>query len=166
MLRDRLPVIIASLTALILVSAVAAAALLLSHAWVDGRPGAAPSCSWPLRVDGPATTAQTGLIRCYLQALAQHDLGALSGLANPAYRVTGAQLAQTADARSGLATARVTMSPVDTGIGTVRIDYADGATCSLGIEIVNPAVAGSWRLDIGPGVPGPAGPAPASTPRG
>jgi len=41
------------------------------------------------------------------------------------------------------------MSPDDTGIGTVHIDYADGATCSLGIEIVDPSVAGSWRLDLG-----------------
>ena len=132
----------------------------------NGLPGAAPACSWPLRVTGHATAAQTGLIRCYLQAVAQHDLGALNGLANPAYRVTGAQLAQTADARAGLAAAAIAMSPDDTGIGTVLINYADGATCSFGIEIVNPQVAGSWRLDLGAAAPGPAGPRPAGTPGG
>lgn len=152
---------------LILAGALTPGCTALAPLWGgNGLPGAAPACSWPLRVTGRATAAQTGLIRCYLQAVAQHDLGALRGLDNPTYRATAAQLAQTADARSGLATAAVTMSADDTGIGTVRIGYADGATCSLGIEIVNPAVAGSWRLDIGPGVPGPAGPAPASTPRG
>lgn len=153
--------------ALILAGALTAGCTALAPLWGgNGLPGAAPACSWPLRVTGHATATQTGLIRCYLQAIAQHDLGALRGLDNPAYRATAAQLAQTADARSGLATAAVTISTEDTGIGTVRIGYADGATCSLGIEVVNPAVAGSWRLDIGPAVPGPAGPAPAaSTPR-
>jgi hypothetical protein len=130
-----------------LAGALTAGCTTLAGIW--GEPGAAPACSWPLRVTGHATAAQTGLIRCYLQAVAQHDLGALKGLANPVYRVTGAQLAQTADAQVGLATATITMSPDDTGIGAVQIDYADGATCSFGIEIVNPQVAGSWRLDIG-----------------
>lgn len=115
----------------------------------DALPGAAPTCSWPLRVTGHATATQAGLIQCYLQAVAHHDLGALEGLANPAYQVTGAELTQTADARAGLATATVSMSPDDAGIGTVQIDYADGATSSFGIEIVNPQVARSWRLDIG-----------------
>jgi hypothetical protein len=149
-----------------LVAVVTGVVLLIAHPWDHGLPGAAPACSWPLRVDGHATAAQAGLIRCYLQAVAHHDLGALRGLDNPVYRATGAQLAQTADARSGLATATVTMSPEDTGIGTVRIGYADGATISFGIEIVNPSVAGSWRLDIGPGVPGPQGPPSAGTPGG
>ena len=148
-----------------LIAVVTGVVLLLAHPW-DDRPGAAPACSWPLRVSGPATAAQTGLIRCYLQAVAQHNLGALKGLASPAYRPTGAQLARAADARAGLATATVTMSSDDTGIGTVQIDYADGATSSFGIEIVNPTVTGSWRLDIGGAAPGPQGPAPAGTPGG
>ena len=148
-----------------LIAVVTGVVLLLAHPW-DDRPGAAPACSWPLRVSGSATAAQTGLIRCYLQAVAQHDLGALKGLANPAYRPTVAQLAQTADARAGRATAADTMSVEDTGIGTVQIDYADGATSSFGIEIVNPTVTGSWRLDIGGAAPGPQGPAPAGTPSG
>ena len=163
-MRDRLPGIMVTLISLVLISVVTGGVLLLGHAWRFGRPGAAPACSWPLRVDGHATAAQTGLIRCYLQAVAQRDLGALKGLANPGYRVSSAQLAQAADARSGLATATVTMSQEDTGVGTVQVGYADGATCSFGIEIVNPQVAGSWRLDIGRAVPGPAGPAPAGTP--
>ncbi len=32
----------------------------------------------------------------------------------------------------------------------MRIDYADGAACQFGIEIVTPQSAGSWRIDIGP----------------
>ena len=148
-----------------LIAVVTGVVLLLTHPW-DDRPGAAPACSWPLRVSGSATAAQTGLIRCYLQAVAQHDLGALKGLANPAYRPTRAQFARAADARAGLATATVTMSSDDTGIGTVQVDYADGATSSFGIEIVNPTVTGSWRLDIGGAAPGPQGPAPAGTPSG
>ena len=132
----------------------------------DGLPGAAPACSWPLRVAGHATAAQAGLVRCYLRALAEHDLAALKPLVNPTHRVTKAQLAQTADARSGRASATITLSPEDTGIATVRIDYADGVVSQFGIEIVNPDSAGSWRIDIGPPAPGPPGPAPAKTPAG
>jgi hypothetical protein len=164
--RDWLPVAMVHLATFGLLIVFVGGVLLVAQPWRHGPPGAAPACSWPLRVEGHATAAQTGLIRCYLQAVARHDLGALRGLANPAYRVTGAQLAQTADARAGLATAAVTMSLDDTGVGTVWIDYADGATCGFGIEIVNPQVAGSWRLDIGPAAPGRQGPAPAATPGG
>ena len=113
-----------------------------------------------------ATAAQAGLVRCYLRAVAQHNLAALKELASPSYRVTKAQLTQTADARAGRASATITPSPEDTGIATVRIDYADGAVSQFGIEIVNPQSAGSWRIDIGPPAPGPPGPAPAKTPVG
>src|SRR6516165_433824 len=68
-----------------------------------GLPGPAPACSWSLRLVGPATAAQAGLIRCYLRAVAGHNLAALQGLVNPTYRATKAQLAQTADARAGRA---------------------------------------------------------------
>jgi hypothetical protein len=132
----------------------------------DDRPGAAPACSWPLRVAGPATAAQAGLIRCYLRAVAGHNLAALQPLVNPTYRATKAQLAQTADARAGRASATITTSPDDTGIATVRIDYADGAVSQFWIEIVNPSAAGSWRIDIGASVPGPRGTAPAGTSAG
>jgi hypothetical protein len=131
----------------------------------DGLPGAAPACSWPLRVAGHATAAQAGLVRCYLRAVAEHNLAALKELVSPRYRVTKAQLTQTADAWAGRASATITPSPEDTGLATVRIDYADGATCQFGIEIVNPQAAGSWRIDIGP-APGPRGPAPVKTPAG
>jgi hypothetical protein len=131
---------------------------------IDGLPGAAPACSWPLRVAGHATAAQAGLVRCYLRAVAGHNLAALKGLVNPTYRVTNAQLTQTADARAGRARAMITLSPDDTGIANVRIDYADGAVCQFGMEIVNPQSAGSWRLDVGSSAPGPQGPAPARTP--
>ena len=132
----------------------------------NGLPGAAPACSWPLRMAGHATPAQAGLVRCYLRAVAEHNLAALRELVSPAYRVTEAQLAQAADARAGRASATITLSPDDTGIATVRIDYADGAARQFGIELVNPQSAGSWRIDIGPPAPGPEGPAPAKTPTG
>lgn len=152
--------------AVILAGALTAGCTLLSPVWGgNGLPGAAPACPWPLRVRGHPTAAEAGLVRCYLRAVARHDLAALRPLVNPAYRVTAAQLAQTAGARAGLATATFATSPIDTGVATVRIDFADGATGSVGIEIVNPQAAGSWRLDIGT-APGPAGPAPAGTPGG
>lgn len=132
----------------------------------DGLPGAAPACSWPLRVAGHATAAQAGLIRCYLHAVARHNLAALQGLVNPTYRVTKAQLAHAADARAGRASARITPNDIDTGIAIVQIDYADGVVSQFWIEIVNPQSAGSWRIDIGSSVPGPKGPAPAKTPAG
>ena len=150
-------------TALVMAGAALAGCTVLGG---DGLPGAAPACSWPLRVTGPATAAQSGLIRCYLRAVAGHNLAALQGLVNPTYRATKAQLAQTADARAGRASATITPSSDDTGIATVRIAYADGAVCQFGIEIVNPDSAGSWRIDIGPPAPGPVGPAPAKTSTG
>ena len=129
----------------------------------DDQPGAAPTCSWPLRVVGHATAAQSGLIRCYLRALAGHNLAAMKPLVNPTYRATKAQLAHTADARAGRASATITPDPEDTGIATVQINYADGVVSHFAIEIVNPAIAGSWRIDIGPPAPGPQGPADAKT---
>lgn len=154
-------------TALVMTSAAMAGCTVLAPlVGGDGLPGAAPACSWPLRVAGHATAAQAGLIRCYLRAVAEHNLAALQGLVNPAYRATKAQLAQTADARAGRASATITPNDIDTGIATVRIDYADGAVSQFWIEIVNPQSAGSWRIDIGPPAPGPQGPAPAKTPAG
>ena len=39
-----------------------------------------PSCSWPLVVRGTATPTQIGLVRCYQEDLAHHDVGGLSSL--------------------------------------------------------------------------------------
>src|SRR5215472_3464535 len=39
-----------------------------------------PSCWWPLH-SGNLTTAQAGLIRCYLRALAHHDAAGLRAVA-------------------------------------------------------------------------------------
>jgi hypothetical protein len=154
-------------TAILVVGAVAAGCALLAPVLGgNGLPGTAPACSWPLRIAGHATPAQAGLVRCYLRAVAKHNLAALRGLVNPTYRVTEAQLAQTPDARAGRASAKITPSPEDTGIASVRVGYADGAVCQFGIEIVNPQSAGSWRIDIGRSVPGPPRPAPAKTPAG
>jgi len=110
-------------TVIVMAGAAMAGCTVLAPLAGDGLPGAAPACSWPLRVAGHPTAAQAGLIRCYLRALAEHNLTALKPLVNPTYRATRAQLAQTADARSGRASATITLSPEDTGIATVRIDY-------------------------------------------
>jgi hypothetical protein len=125
-----------------------------------------PSCSWPLRIRGKPTPGQAGLIRCYVSALARRDTAALLAIAptTPAVRITGADLAHSADARSGRATVTFLAALVDTDWVPVIITYADGATDRLGvqnmIEMGGPSV---WRMTIGtdvnPGPPG--GPAPA-----
>src|SRR5215469_1915105 len=43
-----------------------------------------PSCSWPLRVVGKASPEQSGLMGCYLQALAERST---PGMLSVAYRV-------------------------------------------------------------------------------
>jgi hypothetical protein len=80
-----------------------------------GLPTTTPSCSWPVKVRGPATAAQAGLIRCYVRAVTRHDLRGLQELVvpDPPMRVTGADLAHSADARAGAVTALVTADLVD-----------------------------------------------------
>jgi hypothetical protein len=101
-----------------------------------------------------------------VSALARRDTAALLAIAptTPAVRITGADLAHSADARSGRATVTFLAALVDTDWVPVIITYADGATDRLGvqnmIEMGGPSV---WRMTIGtdvnPGPPG--GPAPA-----
>lgn len=124
-----------------------------------------PSCSWPLRIRGTPTAAQAGLVRCYLRALAHRDTAALLAVAAniPPVRITRADLAHSADARSGRATATFLPATVDTAWLLVIITYADGATDRLGaqnmIAMGGPSV---WRMPIGTDVnPGPSGPPPA-----
>src|SRR6266567_3387714 len=104
--------------------AVAAACIVLAGAgfvwfghrsWTAWVPQFTPSCSWPLRVLGEATSEQAGLVRCYLQALADGDTVGLNALASndPPDRIAKGDLTHSADARAGLATATFTRSPVD-----------------------------------------------------
>jgi hypothetical protein len=64
--------------------------------------GSTPSCSWPLRVRGHATSEQAGLIRCYLRALAHHDAAGLRAVAyndtNRTVRITAKDFRHAADA--------------------------------------------------------------------
>lgn len=131
----------------------------------DG-PTSVPSCSWPLRIRGPATGEQAGLVRCYLRALATHDQSGMlevadttSASAPPA--ITSADFAHAADARTGTATATFRPNDVDSAYVDVTVTFADGTRADVAMELANPASAHSWRLEIGtypsdPGAPRPA----------
>jgi hypothetical protein len=129
-----------------------------------------PSCSWPLQVRGTATPEQAGLVRCYLRALAMRDAAGLMAVAEyiPAVRITPADLAHSADARAGLATATFTPNPSDDTDVLLTITYADGARETTGIiNMIAMGGPSGWRLPIGTVIdPGPsvptAGPSPAS----
>ena len=119
-------------------------------AWVT-RDGT-PSCSWPLRVRGTATSQQARLVRCYLQALAQRDIAGLYAVAQniPKVRINAADLRYSPDARAGLATASFSPSSISTSYAEVTITYADGAVETTGI--LNMASMGgpsTWRMTIG-----------------
>ncbi len=139
-------------------------------AWAAFQGRNSPSCSWPLRIRGTATSEQSGVVRCYLQALAKRDTAGLMAVAddNPAVRITAADLAHSADARAGLATATFTPSPVDDTYVLLTIMYADGVSEKTGIQnMIAMGGPSSWRVQIGtvinPGPPVPtAGPSPAS----
>jgi hypothetical protein len=147
-----------------------AAAVWAGHtAWAAYENRGAPSCSWPLRIYGQPDPAQAGLVRCYLRALAHRDTAGLLAVAAdiPPVRITKSDLAYSADARTGRATATFQPALVDTDFIQVIITYADGATDQLGVqnleEIGGPSV---WRMAIGAEInhnQGPPGPSPAST---
>lgn len=138
----------------------------LGHtAWAAFKNRSTPSCSWPLRIRGKPTAAQAGLVRCYLRALAGHDTGGLQAVAGnmPPVRITKADLAHSADARSGLATATFLPAAVDVAYIPLIIRYADGARDRLAIQNMiamgGPSV---WRMTIGTDVNPGSGPAPAT----
>jgi hypothetical protein len=131
-----------------------------------------PSCAWPLRLQGHQSAGQAGLVRCYLRALAGRDTGALASVADYDLRVriTSADLAHSADARGGLATATFTPNPVDSTSASVTITYADGVQDTLGLlNMIAMGGTPSWRMVIGtdvnpdPAAPHPAQPAPKAT---
>jgi hypothetical protein len=138
-------------------------------AWAAFANRGTPSCSWPLRARGTPTAAQEGLVRCYLRALAGRDkAGLLAVAANiPPVRITGADLAHSADARAGVATATFTPNPSDSTSVVLSIRYADGTSAQLGmLNMIAMGGPSGWRLVIGTDVhPGPPGPPPAATSR-
>lgn len=140
-------------------------------AWRPFQSRNSPSCSWPLRIRGTATSEQSGVVRCYLQALAKRDTAGLMAVADddPAVRITAADLAHWPDARAGLATATFTPSPVDDTYILLAITYANGVSEKTGIlNMIAMGDSSSWRLQIGtvvnpgPSVPSAAGPSAAS----
>jgi hypothetical protein len=134
-------------------------------AWAALESRDTPSCSWPLRVRGKPAAAQAGLVRCYLRALAGRDAAGLAAVADnmPPVRITPADLAHSADARSGLATATFTPNPSDPTNTPLTITYADGARDRLGVEnLIAMGGPSTWRMTIGTDVNQESGPAPAT----
>jgi hypothetical protein len=153
---------------LLITVAAVAVMLVAAVAWYvkandEGLPTSVPSCTWPLRVRGPATSEQAGLVRCYLRALAAHDAGGLLAVADMSgpIRITRADFAHAADARAGRATATFTPNSADDADMGVTIFFADGAREIVDMHVANPSSAHSWRLDIGSTV-GPPGPPPVN----
>jgi hypothetical protein len=140
------------------------------EAWDAIQTWGTPTCSWPLVVHGPANLAQTGLVRCYLRALANHDTASLMAVAAdiPPVRITKADFAYSADARAGLTTATFTPSPVDDTDYEVTITYANGVTeKAYMMNMIAMGGPSGWRMiigtDIGTDSSGPpsAGPGPS-----
>jgi hypothetical protein len=160
----------AAVTMAVLAVVAAFGAVWLGHtAWAAFKNRSTPSCSWPLRIRGKPTAAQAapaGLVRCYLRALAGHDTGGLLAVADnmPRVRITPADFAHSADARSGLATATFIPNPSDPTNALLTIAYADGARDRLGLQnLIAMGGPSIWRMTIGTDVnPGPPGPAPAT----
>jgi hypothetical protein len=73
-------------------------------------------------------------------------------------RITPADFAYAADARSGKATATFTPNSSDDADIGVAIVFADGAREIVDMHVANPSSAHSWRLEIGSTV-GPVPPA-------
>jgi hypothetical protein len=138
-----------AVTIAVLVAGLAVAAF-AAHRELAGPDASAPSCSRPAHIQH-ANAVQDGLIRCYLQAVADQSSSEMRAVV-PARGNGGPTdlgpeaFAHAADARSGEATATVTGNDVDDADATVAIRYADGASDELDIHIANPASARSWRF--------------------
>jgi hypothetical protein len=112
-----------------------------------------PSCSWPLRIRGPASGGQEGLVRCYMRALATRDTSLMSTVATnpPKSTITRADFRYSRDARSGMATATFSPNPSDSTDVDLEIRFADGVVEeNLGLE--NEIAFGgpsAWRMTVG-----------------
>ena len=112
-----------------------------------------PSCSWPMRIHGTATGAQPGLVRCYLQAIAEHNTAELRSIAQniPPAHITASDFTYSQDARSGVTTVTFTPNPNDSTFVYLTIRFADG-TVDNGADIINMTAMGGnsvWRMAIG-----------------
>jgi hypothetical protein len=135
-------------------------------AWETYETWGTPTCSWPLQVRGTASPAQAGLARCYLRALASRDATGLMAVAAdiPPVRITSADLAYSADARAGLATATFTLNPEDTTSAFVIIIYADGVRENASMmNMVAMGGPSGWRMNIGTTINPDSGPSPATS---
>jgi hypothetical protein len=152
--------------AVVILTAGAAFAWAGHAAWEAIQTWGTPTCSWPLQVRGTASPAQAGLVRCYLRALASRDTDGLMTVAAdiPPVRITSADLAYSADARAGLATAAFTPNPNDTTSAFVTITYADGVQENVGMtNMIAMGGPSGWRMNIGTDTsPGSSGPPPAA----
>jgi hypothetical protein len=136
-------------------------------AWEAVQTWGTPTCSWPVQVRGTASPAQAGLVRCYLRALASRDTDGLMTVAAdiPPVRITRADLAFSADARAGLATAAFTPNTSDTTSAFVTITYANGVQENVGMtNMIAMGGPSGWRMNIGTDTsPGSSGPPPAAS---
>jgi hypothetical protein len=138
-------------------------------AWDTYDTWGTPACSWPLQVRGTASLAQAGLVRCYLRALASRDTTGLMAVAAdiPPVRITSADLAYSADARAGLATATFAPNPEDATSAFVIITYAAGVRENASMmNMVAMGGPSGWRMNIGTTVNLDSGPSPAASRQG
>jgi len=105
-----------------------------------------------LRIHGNETGGQDGLVRCYLQALANRDAVAMRAVATslPATKITSIDFRHSGDARTGTATAIFGQNPSDSTDAWAVIHFADGAVEDLGL-INEMSMGGNdvWRITIG-----------------
>lgn len=116
-----------------------------------------PSCSWPLQVRGAATSAEAGLVRCYVRALANRDRAEMAAVARtiPSADITTGLFLYKPHARAGVATATFAPNPNDSTYVDVTIRFADGTVERAGmLNMIAMGGHSQWRMDIGePGEP-------------
>jgi len=118
-----------------------------------GASASTPSCSWPMQVRGTASSVQTGLVRCYLRAMAHRDtdgLGLLMANVGPNSHITSGDLVYSHDARAGTATATFVPNPSDATFVKLTITYRDGVVETTGLyNMIAFGKVSVWRMAIG-----------------
>ncbi len=115
-----------------------------------------------MRISGKPARGQVYLARCYLRALAHRDAATMGGLSEsvPKFgfqsRITSRDLADSADARAGVATVTFDPNPIDSGSAAIEITFAGGAREGLSLVDMSPALpepaaslGSAWRFQIG-----------------
>jgi hypothetical protein len=136
---------------------------------LDDPDASEPSCSWSAHIEG-ADADQTGLIRCYLRAVAHHSDSELRAVV-PSRDDSGPtgfsapDFAHSHDAAAGPATVTVAANDADSADASVTISYTDGEQNTLEIHRANPSSSHSWRfVNIGTYPSDPDQPSPAVMP--